>query len=255
VTATARSPWVTTTLGKGTRLRPLTEKVPKPLIEVGGRPFLAYLLERYRYAGCDEVLLIIGHLGDQIVRRCGKEAFGMRLRYVWQVIQDGTAKGLLLAEDFVKDEPFMMSWGDIVAASENYTALWERYEKGDCAMVMLVNWMEDVSPGADVTLEGERVVDIVEKPPNPKSGWNQAGIFVISPCIFPYLRQVQPSPRGEYEFTDVVRLMLQAGEKVVALPVQGYRYELGTLEQLRELEKVAASLALPSPSGQGFGSG
>jgi dTDP-glucose pyrophosphorylase len=104
--------------------------------------------------------------------------------------------------------------------------------------------MDDVSAGADVTLDGERVVDIVEKPPSPKAGWNQAGIFVIAPRIFPYLRQVRLSPRGEYEFTDAVRLMVQAGEKVVALPVQGYRYELGTLEQLRVLERVAHQLTL-----------
>ncbi|MCS7263409.1 MAG: nucleotidyltransferase family protein [Armatimonadetes bacterium] len=230
--------------GKGTRLRPLTEKVPKPLIEVGGRPYLAYLLERFRYAGCDEVLLIIGHLGEQIVNRCGQQAFGMRLRYAWQFIQNGTAKALLLAEDFVGDEPFMMSWSDIVTAPENYTEIWERYEKGDCSMVMQVNWMEDVSAGADVTLDGERVVDIVEKPPRPKSGWNQSGLFVISPKIFGYLKQVKPSPRGEYEFTDGVRLMLQAGERIVAVFLKGYRYELGTHEQLRELEQVANQLAL-----------
>jgi dTDP-glucose pyrophosphorylase len=168
----------------------------------------------------------------------------MRLRYAWQPIPEGTAKALLLAEEFVGDEPFLMSWGDIVAAPENYTALWERYEQGDCAMVMSVNWMDDVSAGADVTLDGEQVVAIVEKPPNPKAGWNQAGIFVIAPRIFPYLRQVRPSPRGEYEFTDAVRLMVQAGEKVVALPVQGYRYELGNWEQLRALEQVVHQLTL-----------
>jgi dTDP-glucose pyrophosphorylase len=55
---------------------------------------------------------------------------------------------------------------------------------------------------------------------------------------------VRPSPRGEYEFTDAVRLMVQAGEKVVALPVQGYRYELGNWEQLRALEQVAHQLTL-----------
>lgn len=230
--------------GKGTRLRPLTDKVPKPLIEVGGRPFLAYVLERFRYAGCDEVLLVIGHLGDQIVRRCGERAFGMRLRYAWQFIPEGTAKALLLTEEFVGDAPFLMSWGDIVAAPENYTALWRRYERGDCAMTMLVNWMDDVSAGADVTLDGERVVDIVEKPPTPKAGWNQAGVFVLSPRIFAYLRQVRPSVRGEYEFTDAVRLMVQAGETVIAVPVQGYRYELGTPEQLQALERVAAQLRL-----------
>lgn len=228
--------------GMGTRLRPLTEKIPKPLIEIGGRPFLAYLLDRYRFAGCDEVLIIVGHLGDQIVRRCGAKAFGLNLHYAWQDIQTGTAHALLLAKPFAKDEPFMMSWGDIVAAPENYTLLWERYEQGDCSAVMLVNWMDDVSPGADVTLDYELVIDIVEKPPAPKAGWNQTGIFVLSPRIFSYLRQVQPSPRGEYEFTDALRLMLQAGEKVVAIPVQDYRYELGTWEQLNELERVATQL-------------
>ncbi|GBC99293.1 Glucose-1-phosphate thymidylyltransferase 2 [bacterium HR17] len=232
--------------GKGTRLRPLTDKTPKPLIEVGGRPFLAYVLERFRFAGCDEVLLVIGHLGEQIVRRCGERAFGMQLRYAWQFVPEGTAKALLLAEDFVGDEPFLMSWGDIVAAPENYTVLWQRYGQGDCAMTMLVNWMDDVSAGADVTLDGERVTDIVEKPSGKKAGWNQAGIFVLSPRIFAYLRRVRPSMRGEYEFTDAVRLMLQAGERVIAVPVQGYRYELGTHEQLQALEQIAAQLRLPS---------
>ncbi|MGQ9464039.1 MAG: nucleotidyltransferase family protein [Candidatus Fervidibacter sp.] len=229
--------------GKGTRLRPLTEKVPKPLIEIGGRPYLAYLLERFRYAGCDEVLLIVGHLGEKILQSCGQEVFGMKLRFAWQFVQDGTAKALLLAEDFAKDEPFMLSWGDIVTAPENYPSLWARYEKGDCAMVMQVNWMEDVSAGADVTLDGEQVVDIVEKPKGPKPGWNQSGVFVISPKIFHYLKQVRLSPRGEYEFTDAVRLMIQAGEKVVAVPVTGYRFELGTWEQLREIEKNISLLS------------
>lgn len=229
--------------GKGTRLLPLTEKIPKPLIEVGGKPFLAYLLERFRYAGCGEVMIVVGHLGDQIIRVLGESGSGMRIRYAWQVQQKGTAPALLLAEPFVGDGPFLMSWGDIVAAPENYRSLWDRYERGDCVMVMLVNWTEDVSSGADVTLDGEIVQDIVEKPPGPRAGWNQGGIFVLSPQIFPYLRRVPLSPRGEYEFTDAVRMMLRDGKKVVALPVQGYRYELGDWKQLRLLEGVADQLS------------
>ncbi|MFA4015185.1 MAG: hypothetical protein RUDDFDWM_000263 [Candidatus Fervidibacterota bacterium] len=224
--------------GKGKRLLPITEKVPKVLIEVGGLPWLSRLLLRFSECGCRQVLIVVGHLGEMIVERYGEEAFGMRIFYAFQWRPEGTAKALQLAEDFVGEEPFMLSWGDVLTAPENYNALWERFEAGGCQMCMLVNWLDDVSSGADVTIDGERVVGIVEKPPVKKAGWNQSGLFVIYSGIFKYLRKVKRSARGEYEFTDAVKMMIDAGEVVIALPAKGYVYELGTHEQLQLIQNA-----------------
>lgn len=193
-------------------------------------------------AGCTHVLIVVGHLGDLIVQRYGEEAFSMRLSYAVQDEPQGTAKALQLAEGFVGDAPFMLSWGDVVASPHNYISLWDRFGRGDCEVCMLVNWLEDVSHGADVTVSGEFVTGIVEKPPVKKAGWNQAGLFVMSNRIFSYLPKVELSQRGEYEFTDAIRMMLDAGERIVAVPASGYVYELGTHEQLHHLESAAAQL-------------
>jgi len=228
--------------GKGTRLLPITENVPKVLIEVGGEPFLSHLLRRFKMAGCTHLLIVIGHLGDLIVRRYGDEAFSMRLSYAVQEKPEGTARALQLAEAFVGDDPFMLSWGDVIASPRNYISLWERFERGDCEVCMLINWLEDVSHGADVMVSGELVTGIVEKPPMKKAGWNQSGVFVMSNRIFSYLPEVGLSQRGEYEFTDAVRMMLNHGERIVAVPASGYVYELGTHEQLRHLQSIATRL-------------
>jgi dTDP-glucose pyrophosphorylase len=224
--------------GKGKRLLPITEEVPKVLIEVGGLPWLSRLLLRFSECGCRQLLIVVGHLGEMIIKRYGEETFGMRISYVFQERPEGTAKALQLAEEFVGDEPFMLSWGDVLTAPENYKALWERFEVGDCHMCMLVNWLNDVSSGADVTIDGDRVIGIVEKPPVKKAGWNQSGLFVIGSSIFKYLKEVKPSARGEYEFTDAVKMMIEAGEIVVALPAKGYVCELGTHEQLRLIQSM-----------------
>ncbi|MCS7252764.1 MAG: nucleotidyltransferase family protein [Armatimonadota bacterium] len=228
--------------GRGTRLLPITESIPKAMIEVGGEPFLSHILRRFKLAGCSHVLIVIGHLGDLIVQRYGDEAFSMRLSYAIQEEPKGTARALQLAEAFVGDDPFMLSWGDVIASPNNYASLWERFEMGDCEVCMLVNWVEDVSSGADVRLSGELVTGIVEKPPVKKAGWNQSGVFVMSNRIFSYLPKVELSKRGEYEFTDAIRMMLDAGERIIAVQACGYVHELGTHHHLNRLKAIASLL-------------
>lgn len=212
------------------------------LIEVGGEPFLSHLLRRFKFAGCSHVLIVVGHRREQIMQCYGESAFGLCISYVIQEQPNGTAKALQLAEEFVGGDAFMLSWGDVIAAPSNYIALWERFGRGDCDVCMLINWLEDVSLGADVSLNGENVVGIIEKPPVKKAGWNQSGIFVMRERIFSYLGRVTPSRRGEYEFTDAIKMMVECGERIVAVPAKGYIYELGTNEQLDRLRGCSAQL-------------
>ncbi|MCS7224812.1 MAG: sugar phosphate nucleotidyltransferase [Armatimonadetes bacterium] len=228
--------------GKGTRLLPLTEKTPKVLIPIGNRPYILYLLDRLWFAGCRKVAIVIGHLGDQVVATLGTQYRGMELTYLTQERPTGTADALLLAESFVGNEPFMMTWGDIVNASANYIRIWQFFRDKKADAVLLVDYRDDVSPGADVALNEDRVIGIVEKPPGPRPGWNQTGLFVLSPIIFDFLRQVTPSVRGEREFTDAVQKLVQSGHRVFALPLSGFAFELGNKDQLQVLERNCALL-------------
>ncbi len=207
------------------------------LIPIGGRPYLTYILDRLAVAGCDCVAIVVGHLGEMVQKSVGNRYRGVTVTYLIQESPTGTADALLLTESFIGREPFMMTWGDIVVASDNYERLWNAFTDSGADAVLLVNYMDDVSAGADVSLDGHRVIGIVEKPPGPKQGWNQTGVFVLSPIIFHYLRQVKISPRGEREFTEAVAQLISGGRRVYAVPLSGYRYELGNWDQLREIEE------------------
>ncbi len=91
--------------GKGTRLRPFTDHTPKPLIQVGDRALLDHIVEALP-TEVDEIILVIGYLGDQLRSYCGTEFHGRKMTYVEQVVQDGTARALWLCKEYLKGRFF-----------------------------------------------------------------------------------------------------------------------------------------------------
>ncbi|MFW5867655.1 MAG: nucleotidyltransferase family protein, partial [Armatimonadota bacterium] len=107
--------------GKGTRMLPLTDRRPKPLMPVAGRPILEHIVGGLASAGVDDICLVIGWHGEQIQEAFGDVTrLGATLTYVWQEEYGGTGAALLLAEDFIGDDPFVLGWGDIIIPPENY---------------------------------------------------------------------------------------------------------------------------------------
>ena len=226
--------------GRGTRMRELTVDLPKPMIKVREKPILLHIVEGLQTAGIKNFLIIVGYHGDMVRNYFGDgTCFGLRINYATQVVQDGTGRVVELARDFVADSPFVLSYGDILVAPQNYQRLVDRAD--DAEAIISVKRGEDVSKGGAVFLnERMELVDLREKaePGGASSPWYNAGLYTFRPSIFEFTAKLQPSPRGEYELTDAIRDLAHSGKRVKALEIAGEWADVRDPEILARLNKL-----------------
>jgi dTDP-glucose pyrophosphorylase len=230
--------------GRGTRMQERTAELPKPMIGLAGRPLVAHIVENLRLAGLTDLLMVTGYRAEQVEAHFAGER-GIAFRR--QQPLDGTARAALLAREFAASEPFLLTYGDILVGPEAYAGIIERLEGAQA--VVAVKYVDDPYQGAAVYVEGERVTRIMEKPAKGASAthWNSAGFYCFQPSIFEYLARVPLSPRGEYELTDAIRLLLDAGAPVGHYAIRGWWRDVGRPEDLAEAER---HLSGGAPEGQ-----
>ena len=134
--------------GKGTRMGDLTDEIPKPMLPVEGRPILEHIITGLREAGITEFCLITGWKAEVIESHFGNGAdLGVGISYVRQEVQDGTGKAPELAKEFVGDDPFLLTYGDILVKPETYAQMIGRWAEGAFAGLVTVTGSEDVTKG------------------------------------------------------------------------------------------------------------
>jgi len=209
--------------GRGTRMRELTANVPKPMIEVRGKPVLQHIMEGLRDAGIRQFIVVVGYRADAVRNFFGDGSrHNIAIQYATQTVQDGTGRVVDLARDFVGDFPFILSYGDILVDPVNYKRVADLPDNVEA--VITVTRGEDVRKGGAVFVnERMQLVDLREKakPGQATSPWYNAGIYAFRPSIFDFTAKLKPSPRGEYELTDAIRDLAQSGRKVQALELTG----------------------------------
>jgi UDP-N-acetylglucosamine diphosphorylase / glucose-1-phosphate thymidylyltransferase / UDP-N-acetylgalactosamine diphosphorylase / glucosamine-1-phosphate N-acetyltransferase / galactosamine-1-phosphate N-acetyltransferase len=224
--------------GRGTRMRELTQELPKPMVEVCGKPILGYIVEGLREAGIGKILVVVGYR-KEVVQDHFQDgtAFGIQITYTEQVAQDGTGKAVELAKTFCGSDPFILSYGDILVDPSCYIRL---TQPGDAELMLTVRYADDVSKGGAVYLNNAfEVVDLWEKQPPGQANtcWYNAGIYTFKSTIFSYLARLQKSPRGEYELTDAIRAIAQDGKKAKAVEIKGYWADVRDPETLAEINE------------------
>ena len=208
--------------GRGTRMRELTAEVPKPMIDVRGKPVLQHIIEGLRDAGVRELLIVVGYRADA-VRKFFADGSRQKIaiQYATQTVQDGTGRVVDLARGFVGDSPFVLSYGDILIDPANYKRVVDL--PNNIEAIITVTRGEDVSKGGAVFLNDDmELVDIREKSNAVEATtWYNAGLYAFHPSIFEFTAKLKPSPRGEYELTDAIRDLAHSGKKVRALELTG----------------------------------
>lgn len=232
--------------GRGKRMGTATASKPKSLLEVAGKPLIEHILGGLAQAGIRRLIVVTGHLGEQIESRLGDGArFGFdEIVYRRQLRLEGTARALLLAEPAVGDERFLLSWGDILVAPGFYAEFVDRFEASPCVAQLAVNEVEDPWRGAAVYVDADwRVEKVEEKPPlgSATTRWNNAGILALSPLIFDYARRLGPSERGEFELPQAIARMVADGLHLRAYPIRGFWSDVGTPDDLQRADAFAAS--------------
>ena len=225
--------------GRGTRMRELTNELPKPMLQVHGKPVLQHIIEGLRDAGLTDFQIIVGWHGE-VVRDFFVDGskLNTHMEYATQVVQDGTGKVIELARPFVGNDPFVLSYGDILIAPENYPRICAALAGAEA--VVSVKRNEDVTQGGAVFVnENFELIDLREKPKpgEPTSPWYNAGIYAFRPSIFDYIAKLERSPRGEYELTDAIRNLALAGNKVQALELVGDWADVRDPEILAQLNR------------------
>ncbi|MDP9291585.1 MAG: nucleotidyltransferase family protein [Verrucomicrobiota bacterium] len=222
--------------GRGTRMRELTDDLPKPMIAVRGKPILSHIIEGLTAAGIERVLIVVGYRADVVRDFFGNGSqFGIEIEYVTQVVQDGTGRVVELGRDFCAGDPFILSYGDILVDPRNYHSL---AQLGPEEAIICVKKNEDVSKGGAVFLnEKFELTDLREKPKpgEPTSPWYNAGIYLFRPSIFEFTARLERSPRGEYELTDAIRALALDGKTVKGLELTGEWADVRDPEVLHEL--------------------
>ena len=225
--------------GRGTRMRELTVDLPKPMIEVRGKPVLQHIVEGLRDAGVFRFVIIVGYHAETIRNFFGDgRRHNVDIEYVTQTVQDGTGRVVALARDFAAGSPFILSYGDILISPENYRRVVDLPD--DCEAIVTVTRGEDVSKGGAVFVnERMELVDLREKPKpgEPTSSWYNAGLYAFRPSIFQFIAKLKPSPRGEYELTDAVRDLAHSGKKIQALELAGEWADVRDPEVLAKLNQ------------------
>ena len=220
-------------------MRELTAELPKPMIEVRGKPVLQHIVEGLRDTGIREFLIVVGYRGDTVRNFLSDGSrYDIAVQYATQEVQDGTGRVVDLARDFAGDFPFVLSYGDILIDPANYKRVVNLPNAAE-AMITVTRG-EDVSKGGAVFLNEQMdLVDIREKSRSGQttSPWYNAGLYAFRPSIFEFTAKLKPSPRGEYELTDAIRDLAHSGKKVQAFELTGEWADVRDPEILAKLNQ------------------
>ncbi|MFG1686359.1 glucose-1-phosphate thymidylyltransferase [Nonomuraea sp. NPDC049269] len=225
--------------GKGTRLRPLTHTSAKQLVPVANKPVLHYGLEAIRDAGITSVGIIVGDTGNEIREAIGDGSrFGIDVTYIAQEAPLGLAHCVLIARDFLADEPFVMYLGDNFLIG-GITGPVKVFRQSDYdAQILLTKVTEPRFYGVAELGPGGEILSLEEKPDRPRSDLAIVGVYTFSPAIHEAVRAIAPSARGELEITDAIKWLIDHGFRVHSHLVSGYWKDTGRLQDLLECNRI-----------------
>lgn len=217
--------------GKGTRLRPHTYLTPKPLVHVGGRPVMSYILDDLIALGVDEMVFVVGYLGDHVREYIAEEYPQIKGHYVVQEEQNGTAGAVQLAEPFIDEEVLILFVDTLFDADLSIATSLE----DEWAGVIWAKEVEDYQRfGVIVTDDSGAMTKIVEKPSTPVSKLANIGLYYIRDhaLLFEGINHVMNQPAsGEFYLTDAFQYMVDHGARIRTAPVEGW-YDCGKVDAL-----------------------
>src|SRR5947209_7166020 len=219
--------------GKGTRLRPITHTSAKQLVPVANKPVLFYGIEAMAQAGIEDVGIIIApETGQEIQAAAGDGSqFGLRITYIVQDEPLGLAHAVLTAEQFLGQSPFVMYLGDnlLQGGIEDLVSAFQAHEPD--ALILLTPVPDPENYGV-AELEGDKVMRLVEKPPQPTTDLALVGVYMFTAMVHDAARAIQPSGRGELEITDAIQHLVDKGQRVEPHIVRGWRKDTGRLQDM-----------------------
>lgn len=224
--------------GRGTRLRPITHTNAKQLIPVANKPILFYGLEAIRDAGITDIGIVVGETFEEIRGEVGDGSrFGVRITYIHQDAPLGLAHAVMISEDYLAGDSFVMYLGDNLI-KDGIRELVDTFRERRPNSQILLARVPNPNQFGVAELKGTKVIRLEEKPDKPRSDLALVGVYMFDGSIFKAVKSIKPSHRGELEITDAIQWLIDQGYDVVPHIVEGWWKDTGRLEDLLEANRI-----------------
>ncbi|MHA1864672.1 MAG: bifunctional sugar-1-phosphate nucleotidylyltransferase/acetyltransferase [Candidatus Thorarchaeota archaeon] len=229
--------------GDSTRMLPLSANQPKHLLPVAGKPLIFHTLEALQDAGITEVLIIYGYHKEKLSQSIESQDWGkMTVSYVHQEERKGTAHAAGYAREFVGEDSSILMNGDIMLGPGSFEGLISYHKKGGYDLTLSVRPVDDPSAYGIVAVEEGKAVKLIEKPTKDQMVSNlvNAGLYVVSKSLMDAIAKTKASPRGEYEITDSIGILIEKGN-VGSYSLPSWWLDIGRPWDLLEANKMILS--------------
>jgi glucose-1-phosphate thymidylyltransferase len=223
--------------GSGTRLYPITKGISKQIMPVYDKPMIYYPLSVLMLAGIREILIITTPEDSaQFQKLLGNgNEFGCKLSYAVQPEPNGLAQAFIIGEEFIGKEKVALILGDNIFYGSGFSKLVQSFNNIEGAAVFAYEVSDPERYGVVEFDDNFKAISIEEKPANPKSHYAVPGLYFYDNGVIEIAKAIKPSPRGEYEITDVNRVYLESGKLKVGVMDRGTAWlDTGTFDSLSD---------------------
>lgn len=227
--------------GLGTRLHPLTKVTNKHLLPVYMKPMVYYPIESLVEGGIDEIMIVTGgnNAGDFLKLLGNGKEFGLaHLNYAYQEGEGGIAEALSLCRAFVDKDKVTVVLGDNIVEKSIRKHV-EAYRQQEEGARILLKEVDDPERFGVPTLDGDRIIGIIEKPKDPPSNFAVTGIYFYDSQVWDVIDSLEPSKRNELEITDVNNFYIEQGTMEYSI-LDGWWTDAGTFDSLKRASDLVA---------------
>jgi glucose-1-phosphate thymidylyltransferase len=226
--------------GLGTRLRPITSLKPKPTIAVANRPLIHHAVDNLVDAGVREIGVVVSYLTVNSIKETLARYEDVRFEYILQNPPQGLAHAVQVSRSFLGDDPFVMYLSDNLFENgiRSFVDAF-RPEDGVNAVLALVPVTREAARSLGVAVvENDRISRLVEKPQDPPSTLAVAGVYVFDASIHAMIDGLEPGAKGEYQITDAIQRLIEAGSVVAPVEVEGWWKDTGQPEDILDANRL-----------------
>lgn len=226
--------------GMGTRLKPLTSKRPKSLLEVSGKPILEHIINSLSKNGVKEIFIVVNYKKEMIIDYFGNGSkFGVSINYLFQKdSRGGTGEAVRTGKGKIK-EKFILINGDILFDQIIIKKMIETVKNYDG--LMTCKEVNEPKRYGIIEIDGDRIVKIVEKPDRPKSNLANMGMYIFPETIFDAIDKTELSERGEIEITDSIQILIDSGARLTFLKTDDFWMDIGRIEDYEKANEIYKS--------------
>lgn len=225
--------------GDSTRMLPLSANKPKHLLPIAGKPLIFHTMEALEKAGITETLVVYGYHAEKLREAVETQKWKMKISFVNQKERKGTAHAAGYAKKFVGKSDAILMYGDVMVGPDSFEGLIELHKKKGFDMTLSVKPIEDPSSYGVVKVSRGKAKVLIEKPEPDQMVSNlvNAGIYAISNPLWDAIEKTELSPRGEYEITDSISILIEKGH-VGAYSLPSWWLDIGKPWDLLEANKL-----------------